>query len=56
MKTEAVYAFLRGNVKRTVMTYLNLWLFIEETYGAKEEFAKQMSCVQRKVSRLKLTR
>ena len=53
VKTEAVYALLRGNVKRTVMAYLDLWLFLTETHGAREEFARQMNCVQRKVSKMK---
>ena len=53
---EAAYALLRGNVRRLVMAYTDLWLFLTETNGAKEEFAKQMSKVQRKVARLKQTR
>jgi hypothetical protein len=52
-KPEATYALLRGNVRRAVLAYLDLWLFITKTYGARKEFAKQMLTVQRKVSALK---
>jgi hypothetical protein len=52
-KPEAIYSLLRGNVRRVVMAYLDLWLFITKTYGAREEFAKQMLSVQRRVSKLK---
>jgi hypothetical protein len=52
-KPEATYALLRGVVRRAVLAYLDLWLFITKTYGARKEFAKQMLTVQRKVSALK---
>ncbi len=55
-KPEAAYGMLRGNVRRAVLAYLDLWQFISKTYGAREEFAKQMLSVQRKVARLKQMR
>jgi hypothetical protein len=50
---DAVYALLRGNVKRLVDAYTDLWLFITQTYGARQEYAKQMLSVQRRVAKLK---
>lgn len=52
-QTEANYALLRENVKRLVNAYTDLWLFLNEINGAKEEFAKQMLSVQRRVAKLK---
>jgi hypothetical protein len=52
-KPEATYAMLRRNVRRAVLAYLDLWLFITKTYGARQEYAKQMLTVQRKVAKLK---
>jgi hypothetical protein len=50
---ESVYSQLRGNVKRLVNAYTDLWLFLIETKGAREEFSKQMLSVQRRVAKLK---
>ena len=50
---DATYALLRENVKRVVNAYTDLWLFLNETKGAREEFAKQMLSVQRRVAKLK---
>jgi hypothetical protein len=52
-KPEATYALLRSNVRRALMAYLDLWLFITQTYGARQEYAKQMLSVQRRVAKLK---
>jgi hypothetical protein len=42
-----------GNVRRAIMACLNLWLFIAQTYGARQEFEKQVLSVQRRVAKLK---
>ena len=49
----AVYGSLRGNVKRAVMAYMDLWVFISTTKGAREEFSRQMSSLQNSIEKMK---
>lgn len=49
----AVYGALRENVKNAVMAYMELRKFISTTKGAREEFSRQMSSLQRSVEKMK---